>query len=122
VPTILDDGLLTETLKALPGWQGDTHAIWRDLKLAPSVDAELRRQVAVDGGAMGHPPEVQDRGDGVTRYTLSTDGGVSELDIAFASHLSDLAHRIAASEPGIDAVRAGDPIVIFRAGEDTQQP
>ena len=115
MPTPLDDTLLLETLQALPGWEGNTSAIWRDLQLAPAVDTELRRQVAIDGAAMRHAPEIQERGQGVTRFTLTTGGTVTELDIAFASHVSDLAHRIEGSEPGIDAVREGDPVVVFRA-------
>lgn len=93
--TLLDATLLTDTLKALPGWQGDSQGIYRDVVLPPEQDAELRRIVDVDAGAMGHPPIVEQR-DGATRFVLRTepDGGVTELDIAFASHISDLVTRI----------------------------
>lgn len=93
--TLLDAALLTDTLKALPGWQGDSQGIYCDVTLPPEQDAELRRVVAVDAGAMGHPPLVEQR-DGATRFVLRTepDGGVTELDIAFASHISDLVKRL----------------------------
>ena len=120
MPTVLDDALITDTLKSLPGWEGGPDGIWRDVHLTAEQDVELRRQVAVDGASMGHQPLVESV-DGGTRFTLSTpeSGGVTELDIAFASHLSDLAHTLAGNEPGVDAVRAGDPVVVFRAPEET---
>jgi 4a-hydroxytetrahydrobiopterin dehydratase len=121
VSTLLDDGLLTETLRALPGWEGDRKAIWRDVTLAPAVDNELRRQIAVDGAAMKHSARVEDRGSGVTRFVLSTseDGGVTELDIAMASHISGLMHTISDSLPGIDAVRQGEAVVTVRPADIT---
>ncbi len=93
--TLLDAALLTDTLKALPGWQGDSQGIYRDVALPADQAAELCRVVAVDAGAMGHPPIVEQR-EGATRFVLRTepDGGVTELDIAFASHISDLITRI----------------------------
>lgn len=106
--TELSPDLLATTLEALPGWESDGKALWRDVHLDPETAAELQRQAAVDGGAMHHSPEVTDRGNGATRFSLSTNGSVTELDIAFASHLSDLVHRLNAAEPGIDAVRDDD--------------
>jgi len=113
MPTLLTDDLVTETLAALPGWTGDASALVRDLHLPAKVDAELRRQVEVDAHAMGHLPTVEDLADG-TRFRLSTDevGGVSELDVMLASHISDLAHRLNDAEPGIDAVRGDDIDVV----------
>jgi pterin-4a-carbinolamine dehydratase len=122
VPTLLDETLIIDTLQSLPGWQGDHERIWRDVRLTPEQDAELRRQVTVDAEAMGHRPRIESI-EGGTRFTLRTAdaGGVTELDIAFASHISDLSHRMAGSEPGIDAVRAGDPVVIVRAAEAAEE-
>lgn len=106
MPTLLTDELIAETLTALPGWTSDGTGLVRDLHLPADVNAELRRQVAVDADAMGHQPSVEDLTDG-TRFRLSTDsvGGISELDVTMASHISDLAHRLMATEPGIHAVR-----------------
>ena len=124
MPTPLDDTLLSETLHALPGWEGDARAIWRDVHLTRKQDAELRRQIEVDADAMGHGAVVEERDGGVTRFVLTTEeeGRVTELDIVLASHISDLAHRIAADEPGVHAVREGDPVVIVRpAASDVVQ-
>ena len=118
MPTLLEPALVEDTLGSLPGWSGDATRIWREMHLPPEADAELRRQVAVDAGAMGHAPIVEPC-EGGTRFVLRTDdvGGVSELDIALASHISDLAHRLSTGEPGVDAVREGDPVVVVRPGQ-----
>lgn len=109
MPTLLTDDLITETLAALPGWTGDATALVREVHLPAESNTELRRQVDVDAHSMGHLPAVEDI-DGGTRFRLTTQevGGVSELDVMLASHISDLTHRLSASEPGIDAVRQGD--------------
>ena len=116
--TLLDETLIADTLKSLPGWEGDSTRLWRDVHLAPDVDAELRRQVTVDAQAMGHDPAVESV-DGGTRFVLTTHdaGGVTELDITLASHISDLVHRIKNEEPGVEALRHDEAIVIFRSGE-----
>jgi 4a-hydroxytetrahydrobiopterin dehydratase len=118
VATLLDETLIADTLESLPGWQGDTTRIWRDVHLDAEQDAELRRQIEVDGGSMGHAPTYEE-GEGGTRIVLRTEeaGGVTELDVTLASHISDLVHRIKNEEPGIDAHRHDEAIVIFRAGE-----
>jgi 4a-hydroxytetrahydrobiopterin dehydratase len=115
MPTLIDAPLLDETLTALPGWQGDQSRIWRDVSLPDDVDAELRRRVEVDATAAGHHPEVERTGD-TTRFVLTTPevGGVSELDVALASHISDLAYRLTDEVPevevvpGVEAVRGDD--------------
>lgn len=114
MPTLLDAELITDTLRSLPGWSGGPDRIWRDLQLTPEQDAELRRQVAVDADRMDHHPQVEPV-DGGTRYTLwtHTAGGVTELDISLAAHISDLVHRLTGA-PGIHAVRQGAPVVTTR--------
>lgn len=114
MPTLLDDELITDTLRSLPGWQGGHERIWRDLELTPEQDRELRRQIAVDADTRDHHPEVE-QVEGRTRFILWTHsaGGVTELDISFASHISDLAHRLTGA-PGVQAVRAGESVVITR--------
>ena len=108
-PTLLDAPLVEETLHALPGWYGDQTELRREVHLPHRLDEQLRRQVDTDAAAMGHAPSVERLPDG-TRFVLRTDevGGVSELDVALASHISDLAHRLRASEPGVEAVRADE--------------
>jgi 4a-hydroxytetrahydrobiopterin dehydratase len=115
--TLLDEPLLQETLEALPGWTGDRTHISRDVHLPPAKDAALRAQVEQDADAMDHHPEVT-RVDGGTRFVLSThsEGGVTELDVALASRISDIAHRLSPKEPGVEAVRQDNPDVV--AGDD----
>jgi len=115
--TLLDDELVRDTLQSLPGWEGDHRQISRELHLPPKQDAELRRLVEEDAEAMDHHPEVQ-RVKGGTKFVLSThsEGGVTELDVALASRISDLAHRLVPAEPGVDAVREDEPEVV--AGDD----
>lgn len=112
MPTLLDAPLIDQTLQSLPGWQGDQSRLWREVSLPDEVDAELRRRIEVDATALGHQPEVERNGD-TTRFVLTTPevGGVSELDVALASHISDLAYRLTEEIPdvpvvaGVEAVR-----------------
>jgi 4a-hydroxytetrahydrobiopterin dehydratase len=125
MPTLIDAPLLDETLNALPGWQGDQSRIWREVSLPDDVDAELRRRVDVDATAAGHHPEVERTGD-TTRFVLTTPevGGVSDLDVALASHISDLAFRLTEEVPevevvpGVEAVRSDDIDEDAGAGAD----
>jgi 4a-hydroxytetrahydrobiopterin dehydratase len=118
VATLLDEALISDTLQSLPGWHGDTTRLWRDVKLEPALDAELRRQIGIDAGAMGHDPSYE-KGKGTTRIVLRTadEGGVTEFDVVMASHISDLVHRLSSAEPGVSAVRRDEAVAIFRAGE-----
>jgi 4a-hydroxytetrahydrobiopterin dehydratase len=112
-PTLLDEPLVDDTLQSLPGWNGDQHTLWREVRLPPRLDDELRRMVDVDSAAMGHDVDIE-RVEGGTRYVLTTHdvGGVSELDVALAAHISDLAHRLSQREPGVDAVRDDEVDVV----------
>lgn len=117
--TLLEEPLIVDSLTALPGWTGDTRSLVRDVHLAPDQDEELRRQVALEGESWEHPAVIETMSDG-TRYVLSTPevGGVSELDIAMASRISDLAHALATKEPGVEAEREDDPEVVSGAAEN----
>ena len=112
-PTLLDEPLVDDTLQSLPGWSGDRYTLWREVHLPPSQDEELRRLVDVDSAAMGHSVEMEPL-DGGTRFVLTTHdvGGVTELDVALAAHISDLAHRLSPREPGVEAVRDDDVDVV----------
>ena len=116
--TLLDETLIADTLESLPGWQGDRSRLWRDVHLDAEQDTELRRQIAVDASAMGHAPTYE-QGDGGTRIVLTTAeaGGVTELDVMMASHISDLVHRLEHSEPGVEALREDEVVAIIRPGE-----
>ena len=117
-PTLLEAQLVDDTLQSLPGWNGDTHTLWREVHLPPDLDQELRRQVDVDSTAMGHAAGAE-QVEGGTRYVLTTHdvGGVSELDVALAARISDLAHQLSADQPGVDAVRRGDDDVDVEVGD-----
>jgi 4a-hydroxytetrahydrobiopterin dehydratase len=123
VATLLDPALIADTLASLPGWQGDENRLWREVHVTDEQGTELRRQVGVDAGAMGHEPQVE-QVDGGLRFVLRTEesGGVTELDVVMASHISDLVHRITASEPGVDAHRDDAPEVVFRPAADNAEP
>lgn len=122
MPTLLDATQVTDTLRSLPGWQGGPERIWRDVQLPADQDTELRRQIAVDADAMGHHPVLEDVDKG-TRFVLWTHsaGGVTELDIVLASHISDLLHRLSGQQ-GVDAVRAGEAVVTVRNAEGADEP
>jgi hypothetical protein len=91
---------LAETLDALPGWRAGLDALWREVHLPPHLDEELRRHVDVDAAAMDRGVEM-DPVEGGTRFVLPTDhgAGASELDLALAAHIDDLAERLSA-QPG----------------------
>ena len=113
MPTLLDAPLVDETLEALPGWNRGEGEIWRELRLPKALDAQLRKQVTQDAQAMEHEVQVETVKGG-TRFVLRTPevGGVSELDVMLASHISDVVHRLTEAapgvpdEPGVEAVRA----------------
>jgi len=56
---------------------------------------------------------------GATRYVLWTHdaGGVTELDIALASRISDLIHQLSGQE-GVHAVREGDSVIVVRSTDE----
>jgi 4a-hydroxytetrahydrobiopterin dehydratase len=120
MPTLLAAPLVDETLEALPGWNQGEGEIWREILLPDELDAVLRHQVEVDATAMNHAPDMI-RVPGGTRFSLRTHevGGVSELDVALASHISDLAHRLTQAapdvpdEPGVEAVRQDDADIVI---------
>ena len=114
MPTLLDETLIADTLESLPGWQGDSSRLWRELPLDDDTMGELRRQIDVDAGAMGHAPTFEGR---TVVLTSAEQGGVTELDVMLASHISDLVHRLVASEPGVDARRDDEVVAIIRPGE-----
>ena len=116
--TQLSRDLVDDALEALPGWEGDTESIAREVALAPEHAEQLVARVAEDAGARGHEPLVE-RVEGGARFVLTTSevGGVSELDIALASRISDLAHQLDEGTRGVEAVRQDEPEV-YAEGTD----
>ena len=87
--TLLDDRLVADAMGNLHEWTGDAQRISRTVTVD---DPEaLLAAVAESADAMDHHPEVSRDGTAVT-FTLWThsEGGVTELDIALASHIDDL--------------------------------
>ena len=92
--TLLDDQLVSDAMGNLDEWTGDAQRISRTVTVD---DPEgLLAAVAESADAMDHHPEVSRDGAAVT-FTLWThsEGGVTELDIALASHIDDLISRSA---------------------------
>ena len=118
--TKLTPDLLDDTLRSLPGWQGGTDQIWREIRLDEGTVRELRQEIEVAATTMAHPVQVEPAPDGC-RVVLTTpeDGGVTELDIVLAARISDVAHRLHQGEPGITAVRQDDvELVVGEADPD----
>ncbi len=91
MPTRLDDNLVADSLGALTDWSGDGKHIQRTVSVAGAAQEQLLGEVAATADAMDHHPEVERHTDAVT-FVLWThsEGGVTELDIAFASRIDDL--------------------------------
>ena len=87
--TLLDDRLVSDAMSNLDEWTGDAQRISRTVTV-DDPDA-LLAAVAESADAMDHHPEVSQDGGAIT-FTLWThsEGGVTELDIALASHIDDL--------------------------------
>jgi len=98
MPTLLDADIVADAITRLRGWSGDTTGITRTFTLDDAQHADFLERVKVTSDAMDHHPEIARNGS-TTRVTLATHsaGGVTELDIALASRVNDLA-RFATGE------------------------
>lgn len=88
--TLLDDALVSDALRGLDGWSGDASRITRTITVT-DPDA-LIEAVNTTANSLDHHPEVERSGNTVT-FTLWTHSqdGVTELDIALASRIDDIA-------------------------------
>lgn len=101
MPTPLSSHLVEDSLAALSDWTGDTSSISRTVRLdSPDQVVSLVEAVAVSGESLGHRPTVERDGTAVT-FTLpeSPDAPVTEVDIALASHIDNLAGRLVGARP-----------------------
>ena len=84
---------VVDALSELDGWTGDTTGLHRSVK-APSFAAGIRLvdAVAEVAEAMDHHPDIDIRWTTIS-FTCSTHsaGGVTELDVALARRIDDLA-------------------------------
>jgi 4a-hydroxytetrahydrobiopterin dehydratase len=93
MPTVLTAEQLTAALADVPEWSGDPDGIRRTIKAASFPAAiSLVTAVADAAEAMNHHPDIDIRYRDVT-FTLAThsEGGVTELDLALAARINELA-------------------------------
>ncbi|MGF7233897.1 MAG: 4a-hydroxytetrahydrobiopterin dehydratase [Frankia sp.] len=100
MPTKLDADLVADALVALPGWTGGTDKIARTVDLEDDTADAVAAEVATTAAAMDHHPVV-DRDGSATTFQVWTHsaGGVTELDIALASRISDILRQHGAPPP-----------------------
>ena len=90
---------LAETFEAHPGWEGDEHGIRRTVA-APDFPAALAivQEVGIAAEAANHHPDIAIRWRKVT-FALSTHdagGRVTDLDVALAGTIDEVARRFGA--------------------------
>ena len=90
---MLTDNGVAEALTQLNDWHGDAHQLRRTVK-APTFAAGIKLVDAVAAAAdeRDHHPDIDIRWTSIT-FTLSTHsaGGVTDLDVAMAGHIDELA-------------------------------
>ncbi len=93
MPTLLTAEQLTAALADLPGWSGDPSEIQRTIKAASfPAGISLVTAVADAAEAMNHHPDIDVRWRDVTfRLATHSMGGVTELDLALAARINELA-------------------------------
>lgn len=97
MPTRLPEPLLSDAMTRLPGWSGDADGIHGRFTL----DADHRRRLVADITELAecteHPIVVEQLADGLEVSLVTGDvDGVSEVDIALATRINDLASGAAA--------------------------
>jgi 4a-hydroxytetrahydrobiopterin dehydratase len=89
--TLLNDAELAAALAGLTDWRGDRSAISRDVSIPDGDVAGFLAHLEAIAREMNHDPAVERSGGAVvlTMWTHSA-GGVTELDVAFASRVDAL--------------------------------
>lgn len=93
---LLSDEELQAELKALPGWQREGARLVKSFTFAAYMQGiQLANRVAEAAEQMNHHPDMCIRFRRVT-FELSTHsaGGVTELDVALARRIDELAARL----------------------------
>ncbi|AEH08342.1 MULTISPECIES: 4a-hydroxytetrahydrobiopterin dehydratase [Protofrankia] len=100
MPTKLDAHRVADALSTLPGWSGDTSTIVRRVAMDEETANEAVEKISIVANEMNHHPVV-DRAPGVTIFTVWThsQGGVTDLDIALASRISDILRQHGIADP-----------------------
>jgi 4a-hydroxytetrahydrobiopterin dehydratase len=93
MPTLLSAAEITAALSGLPGWSGGPDGIERAVTAATFADGiRLVDAVAVAADAADHHPDIDIRWRTVTfRLSTHSAGGVTELDLALARKINQLA-------------------------------
>ena len=89
--TLLDDYMITDALRSLPGWSRDGDALVRTAAL-PSFPAAIGvvSRVAEEAEAMDHHPDIDIRWRNLTfRRATPSQGGISDLDTTLAATISE---------------------------------
>ena len=91
--TVVEPTILEDALSGLDGWTGDNTRISRRVDLTDEQHERVRARVMATAEAMNHHPDIERDGDTTTfNLTTRSEGGVTELDINFASEI-DIAVR-----------------------------
>ena len=91
--TVLTAEQLSTALADVPGWSGDTGGISRTVTAASFLGGiSLVNSVADAAEAMNHHPDIDIRWRDVTfRLSTHSAGGVTDLDLALAARINELA-------------------------------
>jgi 4a-hydroxytetrahydrobiopterin dehydratase len=94
MPRLLEPDEVTERLRELDGWQGDTHAIRRTYK-APDFPTAIRivDEIAMAAEEMNHHPDIDIRWR-TLHFSNATHavGGVTRFDMELAGRIDRIAH------------------------------
>lgn len=96
MPTLLSKSLVRDAISRLNGWAGDTTGIGRTITLTASEHSDFTERVKVCSDAMNHRPVIRRDGD-ETRVWLctTTEGGITECDIALAARINAIVRTVA---------------------------
>jgi pterin-4a-carbinolamine dehydratase len=97
MPTLLRAELVRDALHRLNGWTGDTAGIGRTFDLEPARYGEFVERLKVCSDALRHRPLLRRSGTQTHVWLCSTEGGVTESDIALAARINLILRRLAPS-------------------------
>ncbi|MCU1658136.1 MAG: hypothetical protein JWO57_2792 [Pseudonocardiales bacterium] len=88
-PVDLTSTQISEALVRLPGWQGDSRALWCAVALPPELDRAILDRIHAAEAALQHRAVVQ-RSDDDTIFTVWTrsTGAVTDLDVELARRIA----------------------------------
>lgn len=95
---LLSPDNLASAIRELDGWDGDTSGIRREITAPTFLDGiRLVDDVAQVAERLDHHPDIDVRWRTVTfRLSTHSTGGVTDLDLALARRIDELAARLGA--------------------------